>query len=128
MVKVWKDIDEVIASTQLPDDLKGYKECMEEVPRHNKHNVDNNRVVYRRKEFIIITTSGGFIVINKDKGFDRGHTHANNFSFAKSLIDLSVRKRVPNKPNKYLIESLKRINKDNKYINKLEGVIKHERC
>lgn len=123
MVKVWKDIDEVMASTQLPDDLKGYRECMEEVPRHNKHNVDNNRVVYRRKEFIIITASGGFVVINKDKGFDKGHTHCNNFQYAKSLIDLSVRKRVPNKPNKYLIESLKRINKDKKYLMDLERVL-----
>lgn len=122
MVKVWRDLNEMEAA-HLPNDLISYKGYMEEIPKQNKHNADNNKVVYRRKEFIIIAASGGFVVINKDKGFDRGHTHANNFSFAKSLIDLSVRKRVPNKPNKYLIESLKRINKDKKYLVDLERVL-----
>lgn len=122
MVKVWRDLNEMEAA-HLPNDLTSYRECMEEVPKQNKHNADNNKVVYRRKEFIIITTSGGFVVINKDKGFDKGHTHCNNFQYAKSLIDLSVRKRVPNKPNKYLVESLKRINKDKKYLVDLERVL-----
>lgn len=119
----WRDIDEVINISDLRNDLSLYKNIMEEIPKHNKENVDNNKVVYRRKEFIIITASGGFVVINKDKGFDKGHTHCNNLQYAKSLIDLSVRKRVPNKPNKYSIESLKRINKDKKYLMNLERVL-----
>ncbi|HSQ88384.1 hypothetical protein, partial [Romboutsia sp.] len=95
-----------------------YKRMMEEKPNFNK--ADNSKVIYRRKSFIILSTGKGFIIHNKKYEFESCHCHVNNFSYAKSIIDLSVRKKMPNRPTKRLIESLIRVNRNSKYIEELE--------
>jgi hypothetical protein len=114
-VKVYKDLNDLEAS-----DINNnkYKRMMQEKPNFDK--ADNSKVVYRRKDFIILSTGKGFIIHNKKYDFNDAHTHCNDFNFAKSIIDLSVRKKMPNRPTKRLIESLLRVNRDSKYIKELE--------
>lgn len=120
MAKVWKDASEVVKVVDVPKELDAFESIMKEIPNHKR---DNSKVVYRRKNFIILSTGSGFVVHNKDYKFDDAHTHTNNFNYAKSLIDLSIRKKLPNRPNRRTIESLIRINRDRKYIAELERVL-----
>lgn len=65
-------------------------------------------------------TKNSYIVQNKKKLFKEGHTHTNNYNYAKSLIDLCVRKKLPRRPQKRIMESLMRLNSDKKYLGKLK--------
>lgn len=116
-MKIYRDLNDLKAS-----DINNnkYKRMMQEKPNFNKR--DNSKVVYRRKDYIILSTGKGFIIHNKKYDFEGCHTHVQDFSYAKSIIDLSVRKKMPNRPTKRLVESLIRVNRDNKYIEELKGL------
>lgn len=81
------------------------------------------RKVYQRKSYVIYQAKGGYIVHNLNKKFENGHTHVRSFHKAKSLIDLCVRKKLPDTPRNWEIESLIRISNDDMYINKLKILI-----
>ncbi|MFR2777149.1 MAG: hypothetical protein ACLTA8_01845 [Intestinibacter bartlettii] len=55
--------------------------------------------------------------------FEEGHTHIHNYNKAKSIIDLAVRKKLPNTPRKWEIESLIRIVKDKEYKKQLINLL-----
>ena len=102
---------------------KQYEKLMSEIPNFNKRK-DNSIIIYRRGDYIIIKTKKkSYIVINKKKSFKQGHTHTKDFKYSKSLIDLSIRKKLPRKPNRKVIISLIRISNDEKYIKALESLI-----
>lgn len=118
MAKVWKELD--LEASDIKGDF--YDNIMREKPNFN-HSACNSKVIYRRKNFIIISTGKGFVVHNKKYDFQDAHTHCNNFNYAKSIIDLSVRKKLPQKFNKHLIESLIRVNRDKIYLDKLKNTL-----
>lgn len=80
--------------------------------------------VYRKKQYSIYSDSNGnYIIHNRNKEFDNGHTHIKNFHTAKFLIDLAFHKSVPNKKlNTYLYDSLIRISNDNSYVNRIRNI------
>ena len=82
-----------------------------------------SRKIYQRKEYSIYKVSNGYIVHNTKKMFKEGHTHVNNYFKAKSIIDLAIRKKVPEKINKWEVESLIRITNDNAYRNRLRSLL-----
>ena len=63
-MKVYKDLNDLEAS----DINNRYKRIMEEKPNFDKR--DNSKVVYRRKDYIILSTGKGFIVHNKKYDFE----------------------------------------------------------
>lgn len=82
-----------------------------------------SRKIFQRKEYSIYRCSDGFVVHNTNKKFENGHTHIHNYNKAKSIIDLTVRKKMPNTPRKWEIECLLRIVKDEKYKEKLRSLL-----
>ena len=112
-MKVYKDLIDLEAS----DINSSYKRLMEEKPNFDKR--DNSKVVYRRKEYIIIKARKDYIVINTKCKNEFNHSHTLFFNYAKSLIDLCVRKKIPTRHDRRTIESLMRLSRDNKYIEKL---------
>lgn len=82
-----------------------------------------SRKIFQRKEYSIYRCEGGYIVHNTNKEFKEGHTHIHNYNKAKSVIDLAVRKKMPNTPRKWEIECLLRIVKDEKYKEKLRSLL-----
>lgn len=80
------------------------------------------RKIYQRKEYVIYQVKHGYIVHNTKKHFEEGHTHVYRFNKAKSLIDLAVRKKLPNTPRQWEIESLLRIVKDEQYKKSLRSL------
>lgn len=77
--------------------------------------------VYRVKNFDIYSNrQDGFIVYNRNKPFNTGHTHINNYHTAKYIANLACHKSIPHKKiSKYLKESLIRISTDKSYIKKI---------
>ena len=107
-----------------------YKKIMTGKPNFDKtiqkdiyktSHTENSKVIFRKKNFIILELKKNtYIVLNKKKRFKEGHTHTNNFNYAKSLIDLCVRRKLPRKPQKRIMESLKRLSNDEKYLKELD--------
>lgn len=54
------------------------------------------------------------------KVFEEGHTHINNYKLAKHIVDLSVKRKVPDKHKKFIIKSLLRLSNNNTYSNQLK--------
>ena len=82
-----------------------------------------SRKIFQRKEYSIYKCSDGYVVHNTNKEFENGHTHIHNYNKAKSIIDLAVRKKMPNTPRKWEIECLLRIVKDKKYKERLRSLL-----
>ncbi|WP_179631856.1 hypothetical protein [Clostridium peptidivorans] len=73
--------------------------------------------VYKKENYVIIPVEENYIVINIEKAFKNGHTHIGDFSKAKLLIDLAIKKKLPK--NYKLVDSLERISNNKEYIDKL---------
>lgn len=79
--------------------------------------------IFSRKSFKIYHTGNSYIVHNSRKPFEQGHTHISDFNTAKYIVYLAIKKKVPKRFSKYLLESLIRISTDMRYIRKLQAKI-----
>ena len=117
-MKKYVDADRLIKATiEVPKELWELELLMREKPNFDKN--QGARKIFQRKEYCIYRVKNGFIVHNINKRFQEGHTHVHNYHKAKSLIDLAVRKKLPNTPRKWEIQSLIRITNNTNYKNKL---------
>lgn len=116
-MKVWKDAGDFVKIAILDDNDLKYDDLMKTKPNFDKS--PGARKIYQRKEYIILKASDGFIIYNTKKLFDDGHSHIRSFHKAKSIIDLAVRKKMPNRPIKWEVESLVRISSDDRYIEEI---------
>lgn len=78
--------------------------------------------VYKKKNYVIYSNKEGFIIHNRNKEFQSGHSHISNFNTAKYLIDMAIYSRIPNRKSIYFLESLIRISNDPDYIKKLRAL------
>lgn len=80
--------------------------------------------VYKKGPFNVYSDySGEFIIHNRRKEFQTGHTHIREFKTAQYLVDLACHRSLPKRKLKYFIESLIRISDDDKYIAKLKSYL-----
>ena len=122
MVKKYRDADEVIKATiEVPKDLYLYESLMKEVPNFNKS--FGAKKIFQRKEYSIYKAKDGYIIHNTNGDFRKHHTHVRSFNKAKSIVDLCIRKKIPNTPRKWEIESLMRLTRNNAYYNKLRDLL-----
>ena len=118
MVKRWKEVDEVIKATiEVPKELWQLEEQMREIPNFNK--TDGAKKIFQRKEYSIYKAKDGYIIHNTNGDFRKHHTHVRSFNKAKSLVDLCIRKKLPDTPRAWEIQSLLRISNNQTYKNKL---------
>ena len=118
MVKRWKEVDEVIKATiEVPKELWQLEEQMREIPNFNK--TEGAKKIFQRKEYSIYRVKDGFIIHNTNLPFKGHHTHIRSFHKAKSLVDLCIRKKLPDTPRAWEIQSLLRISNNQTYKNKL---------
>lgn len=82
--------------------------------------------VYKKKNFEIYGYKGAYIIYNKNKPFETGHSHIKKYKTAKYLIDLAIYKTVPKHLSSYLYESLLRISSDNIYKQKIRRKMDEE--
>lgn len=83
------------------------------------------RRIYKKKQFVIYETkSSGYIVQNiLMDGF--AHTHLESFGTAKRVVCLSLAKKVPQNLSFYVLISLRRVNTDEKYLEKINQVLEN---
>lgn len=74
--------------------------------------------LYKKNEYIVIPVEDNYIVINKKKIFEEGHTHIREMKIARLLIDLAIDKKLPRNPA--FADRLIRITEDEEYINRLK--------
>lgn len=75
-----------------------------------------DKIVMHRKQYIIIQKSyNNFIIVNKLKKFNKGHTHVKGFNYAKLLVYIMLDERIKCKKhlrlldNKHFRQSIKRL-------------------
>ena len=118
MVKKYQDAEKVLKEvSEVPRNLIAYEKLMKETPTDHKN--FGARKIFQRKEYSIYKVKDGFVIHNTNKKFENGHTHIRTFSKAKSIVDLCVRKKLPNKPCRWEIQSLIRVTDNQTYKNKL---------
>lgn len=119
---MYVDIDKVIKPTiEVDEKLWKFEELMREKPNWDKS--EGAKRIFQRKEYSIYKVRQGYIVHNTNKEFSKGHTHVQSFNKAKSIVDLCVRKKLPNTPRRWEIESLMRVTNNNTYGNKLRDLL-----
>jgi hypothetical protein len=78
--------------------------------------------------FIIFKHSGGFIVYNEHKPFHhkgiKGHSHLRNYSSARYAVICVKQNKIPRKCSLRYLETLIRLSEDEKYIKKVQQLIK----
>lgn len=84
--------------------------------------------VYENKDFIILGEGGkhkdSFILFNKRKGFENGHTHIRNYGTAKWVMELYQQRKIPLQlKSTYLLQSLIRISDDEDYSSRIQKLI-----
>lgn len=126
MAKKWYGIEKLVdKEINIPNDLWQYEEAMREVPNFNK--VDGAKKVYSRKEYIILAVKKGYVVYNKRKPFEQGHSHLRSFNMSNTIIENCIMKKTPKTNNLYLLESHVRVSNDAKYIRMIEELIEAKR-
>lgn len=119
---MYVDIDKVIKATiEVDKKLWEFEQLMREKPNWDKS--EGAKRIFQRKEYSIYKVKQGYIVHNTNKEFRTGHTHVRSFNKAKSIVDLCIRKKLPNTPRRWEIESLIRVTNNNTYRNKLRDLL-----
>lgn len=117
---MYKDIDEVIHTYNMPKNLWEFEDMMKETPNFNK-----------KPKFLIkevrSRTRTGYIVINKNKKFEEGHTHLKSYKLCKEAIKYVESNIIPTNKNIYFLDSLIRLSTDKKYIEKVEMLIQEKK-
>lgn len=80
-------------------------------------------IIYKRNEFIIIISHDGYVVYNRNKKFEKGHTHLNSLEACKMAINCVLNRKIPRHFSLYFLGSLERLAKDSKYIEKVKELI-----
>lgn len=80
--------------------------------------------IYTNGSFIIFRSGKGYVVYNRAKRFEEGHTHLNNFNAGKKAISLVKRGKIPLRSSNYYLESLARLTSDRNYAKELRKIIK----
>lgn len=120
-MKRWIDAGLIAERDEVPNELYEFDDLMKSVPNFDKS--DGAKKIFQRKEYSIYKASDGYIVHNTNKEFMIGHTHVRSFNKAKSIVDLCIRKKLPNTPRRWEIESLMRVTNNNTYRNKLRDLL-----
>lgn len=80
------------------------------------------KIVYRYNFIIVKIATGGFVVYNRDKEFNKGHAHLGSFNAAISAVKLAHRRQLPRNRSDHFIDSLIRLSCDKEYIARLEAL------
>ncbi|MDP4178349.1 MAG: hypothetical protein Q8900_08445 [Bacillota bacterium] len=79
--------------------------------------------IFHNLDFNIYKAGNGYIVHNKNKDFEKGHTHVQKYGTCMVMIKLVEKKQIPRSRSKYFIESLIRLSNDSKYTKKIKECI-----
>ena len=82
--------------------------------------------IYENKDFIILwkNKTSSYILNNKHKDFDNGHTHVNNYNTVRWIMRMYTKKKIPKDlHSKYLLKSFIRISNDKDFSYEVEKIL-----
>lgn len=79
--------------------------------------------IFRRHEFVVLKSHGGYILINTKKCFSNGHTHLSSLNSCISIVKLIERKEMPKNQSRYFLTSILRVNRDKEYELKIKDLM-----
>ena len=88
-----------------------------------------SKFLFNKKNFVVLQSKSGYIVYNKNKLWENGHTHTTSLKICRTLIDLVLQEKLPNTKDIWVYESILRIasNSQKKYkrdiISKMDSII-----
>lgn len=83
----------------------------------------NLEIVYERSNYVVYRgnkNKEGFIVYNKNKPFNKGHTHLKSLKRCKEVIDNMINKNFPLSWSNFFIVSMLRLSDDKEFSKKLK--------
>lgn len=97
---------------------------MKEKPNFNKKEYDMKKV-YQIENYVMYRVNNKYYAIENIKKSDGINLslYVKTFKKARSLIDLAIRKKIPNTPRKWEIRILIKISDDKEYISKLQTLL-----
>lgn len=126
MAKKFVDINDVIKTEDMPEELFEYEDLMRKKPNFDKSN-DTSKKIYENGEYIILEVHSGkkkgYILYNTKKQFEQGHTHLHGFSISKTILSNVKYRKIPKTHDLYLLKSHIRVSDDDNYIRKIEQLI-----
>jgi len=126
-VKKYREADEVIKCTDMPDKLSSYNRLMKEIPMSDKNKYNDAKKVFEKNEFVVLKVKSknrvGYILYNTKKKWEEGHTHLKSFDMAKTIINNIENNKKPRTNNMYILRSHMRVSNDVKYIEFIEQLI-----
>lgn len=80
-----------------------------------------SRFLFRIRNFVVLKDKNGFIVYNKNKSWENGHTHVNTVKMCRTIIDIVIHEEIPKTKDLWVYESVLRItsNSQKKYKKKI---------
>lgn len=127
-MKKWDDLNKLIdkdAEKEMHKELLEYFYLMKQKPNFDK--TEGAKSIFERKEYIILQVKKGYVVYNRNKPFENGHSHLRSFRTAKTIIDNCIKKKMPKTSNIYLLSSHVRISNDDKFIRMIEELVEAKR-
>lgn len=88
-----------------------------------------SKFLFRIRNFVVLKDRTAYIVYNQNKSWENGHTHVNNVNMARTIINLSIKEKIPKTQDLWVFESLLRITSksQDKYrrllISKMDSII-----
>lgn len=82
----------------------------------------NLEIVYERSNYVVYRgnkNKDGFIIYNKNKPFNKGHTHLKSLNKCKKVIDNMISKNFPLSWSNFFIVSMLRLSDDKEFSKKL---------
>lgn len=126
-MKKYREADEVIKCTDMPDKLSSYNRLMKEIPMSDKNKYNDAKKVFEKNEFVVLKVKSknrvGYILYNTKKKWEEGHTHLKSFDMAKTIINNIENNKKPRTNNMYILRSHMRVSNDVKYIEFIEQLI-----
>ena len=88
-----------------------------------------SKFLFSKKNFVVLQSKNGYIVYNKNKLWENGHTHVTSLKICRTLINLVLNQKIPNSNDIWLYESILRITSNSqkeykrKIISKMDSII-----
>lgn len=79
--------------------------------------------VYQEGPYKVYRAGHNYIVHNSDYTFSEKHSHIRNFSAAKSVIQMALKKVIPRSYPNYLLVSIQRISDDEHFIEEIDSLM-----
>lgn len=68
-----------------------------------------SKFLFKKQNYVVLQDKNGYIVYNKNKLWENGHTHVANLKMCRTIIDFALNEKMPRTKDVWVYESILRI-------------------